>query len=241
MRPRRGHAPIAGHVSDDDLDDLAAHAEEHGNPVISLVALLRQRLSAAGHDDAAAWLRRGLTSQDFVDTALMLCARHHGADPPPPRWPSTLDGASWSKTPGRDQRRAFGRRAGLALTTTHDHTRPRCHLRRGRRRSRPFPRAGPLHRRHDHHRDRLVARLIAPRGPRSRSLAVCCTQGGRRRHGRVCPAATKMSYHCGRDSGMSDPAAEPITRCGFVVPSTTCMLAGWRVIHATAIADGVTP
>lgn len=62
-------------VSDADMIDLADEFEVHGNPVIALVTLLRQRLRAAGHDDAATWLHRGLTSQDVIDTALMVCAR----------------------------------------------------------------------------------------------------------------------------------------------------------------------
>ena len=52
---------------------LAAAAEAGGNPVIPLVALLRERLAPS--TEAARWLHRGLTSQDVVDTALMLCVR----------------------------------------------------------------------------------------------------------------------------------------------------------------------
>ncbi len=50
---------------------LAVAAEADGNPVIGLVALLRER--SAGQ--TARWLHRGLTSQDVIDTALMLCLR----------------------------------------------------------------------------------------------------------------------------------------------------------------------
>ncbi|MEO8262988.1 MAG: lyase family protein [Pseudolysinimonas sp.] len=46
-------------------------ARADGNPVIPLLALLRSRLS----DDDAAWLHRGATSQDALDTALVLMAR----------------------------------------------------------------------------------------------------------------------------------------------------------------------
>ena len=45
---------------------LAGRAEAGGNPVIGLVALLRERLPA----EPARWLHRGLTSQDVVDTGL---------------------------------------------------------------------------------------------------------------------------------------------------------------------------
>ncbi|MCM4079785.1 lyase family protein [Paractinoplanes hotanensis] len=60
----------------DDLADLAAAAEEGGNPVIPLLALLRSRL---GDDPRAASLHRGLTSQDVLDTALVLCLRDAAA------------------------------------------------------------------------------------------------------------------------------------------------------------------
>ncbi|WP_436698577.1 lyase family protein [Nocardioides sp. BYT-33-1] len=55
---------------DVDLPALAAASEAAGNPVVPLVALLRD---AAG--DAAGAVHRGLTSQDVVDTALVLLAR----------------------------------------------------------------------------------------------------------------------------------------------------------------------
>ena len=50
--------------------DLALAARDGGNPVIPLIAELK-RLSP----DAAAWVHRGATSQDILDTALMLLAR----------------------------------------------------------------------------------------------------------------------------------------------------------------------
>ena len=46
-------------------------ADADGNPVTGLVALLRQRTP----EPTARWLHRGLTSQDVIDTALMLCVR----------------------------------------------------------------------------------------------------------------------------------------------------------------------
>ncbi|WP_458319869.1 lyase family protein [Mycolicibacterium brisbanense] len=54
-----------------DLEEIAAGAERDGNPVTGLVALLRSRASV----ETARWLHRGLTSQDVLDTALMLCLR----------------------------------------------------------------------------------------------------------------------------------------------------------------------
>jgi 3-carboxy-cis,cis-muconate cycloisomerase len=53
------------------VEQLAVAAEHGGNPAIPLAALLRDRASGA----TAAWLHRGLTSQDVVDTAVLLCAR----------------------------------------------------------------------------------------------------------------------------------------------------------------------
>ncbi|NGO70982.1 3-carboxy-cis,cis-muconate cycloisomerase [Streptomyces boncukensis] len=55
-----------------DLRGLALRAHEGGNPVIPLVADLG---AAVGDDEAAAWVHRGATSQDILDTALMLVAR----------------------------------------------------------------------------------------------------------------------------------------------------------------------
>jgi 3-carboxy-cis,cis-muconate cycloisomerase len=66
-------AGLAGLVSDEDAAGVALDAEASGNPVVPLVALLRELLG--GSTDASRWLHRGLTSQDVVDTALMLGAR----------------------------------------------------------------------------------------------------------------------------------------------------------------------
>jgi 3-carboxy-cis,cis-muconate cycloisomerase len=66
-----GHE-LTGLVTTGDLAHLTRAAAEGGNPVIPLVALLRERVPDA---DTARWLHRGLTSQDVLDTALMLLAR----------------------------------------------------------------------------------------------------------------------------------------------------------------------
>ena len=55
-----------------DVEALVAGAEAAGNPVVPFVAALRHQVDDAG---AAAQLHRGLTSQDVLDTALMLLAR----------------------------------------------------------------------------------------------------------------------------------------------------------------------
>ncbi|MDX1876036.1 lyase family protein [Mycolicibacterium sp. 120266] len=62
-------------LSEDDIAAIATQSESGGNPVIPLVDTLRARLRAAGDEDAARWMHRGLTSQDIMDTALMLTAR----------------------------------------------------------------------------------------------------------------------------------------------------------------------
>lgn len=54
-----------------DLAALAADGENAGNPAVALVSLLRSRVP----EPAATWLHRGLTSQDVLDTVLMLCAQ----------------------------------------------------------------------------------------------------------------------------------------------------------------------
>lgn len=51
-----------------DLAALAEGSEAGGNPVMGLVALLRERTGCR-------WVHRGMTSQDVVDTALVLCLR----------------------------------------------------------------------------------------------------------------------------------------------------------------------
>ncbi|MFH5227953.1 lyase family protein [Antrihabitans spumae] len=55
-----------------DLDQLVVDAEAAGNPVVALVAGLR---AAVADPAAAALVHRGLTSQDVLDTALILLAR----------------------------------------------------------------------------------------------------------------------------------------------------------------------
>jgi 3-carboxy-cis,cis-muconate cycloisomerase len=58
-------------VSGRDCEPLAVIAEDGGNPVIGLVDLLRRRALPA----VAPWIHRGLTSQDVLDTGLMLAMR----------------------------------------------------------------------------------------------------------------------------------------------------------------------
>lgn len=61
-----------GDVTDHDLGPIAAGVEAGGNPVIPMLAALR---AAVGPETrAAAVVHRGLTSQDVLDSALMLLA-----------------------------------------------------------------------------------------------------------------------------------------------------------------------
>jgi 3-carboxy-cis,cis-muconate cycloisomerase len=67
-------ADLDGQVTSDLLERLAREAESGGNPVLPLVSGLRAGLQRTS-PEAARWVHRGLTSQDVVDSALMLCAR----------------------------------------------------------------------------------------------------------------------------------------------------------------------
>ncbi|OBH55381.1 lyase family protein [Mycobacterium sp. E2479] len=58
-------------VTHNDGESIAVSAEGGGNPVIPLVKLLRQRAESG----IAPWIHRGLTSQDVLDTSLMLAVR----------------------------------------------------------------------------------------------------------------------------------------------------------------------
>ncbi|BCZ25234.1 lyase family protein [Mycobacterium senriense] len=58
-------------VTRTDCESLAVTAEDGGNPVIPLVKLLRKRAEPG----IAPWIHRGLTSQDVLDTSLMLAVR----------------------------------------------------------------------------------------------------------------------------------------------------------------------
>ncbi|OPX14870.1 lyase family protein [Gordonia sp. i37] len=71
VAPAEAAADLRPLVGADDLTTIAVDAEADGNPVSGLVSLLRSRTG----DTAARWLHRGLTSQDTLDTALMMCVR----------------------------------------------------------------------------------------------------------------------------------------------------------------------
>ena len=71
VAPPSASADLTALVDTGDAAAIAAGAERDGNPVTGVVKLLRGRAP----DDAARWLHRGLTSQDVLDTALLLCLR----------------------------------------------------------------------------------------------------------------------------------------------------------------------
>jgi 3-carboxy-cis,cis-muconate cycloisomerase len=77
---RHGVAPpeaaddLNGLITADDVPMVAAGAEAGGNPLIPLLKLLRKRLESR-NQVAAKWLHKGLTSQDVIDTGLVLCLR----------------------------------------------------------------------------------------------------------------------------------------------------------------------
>ena len=64
-------ADLSSLVDQGDVQALAVAAENSGNPIVGLVELLRERAKPP----YASWIHRGLTSQDVVDTALMLGVR----------------------------------------------------------------------------------------------------------------------------------------------------------------------
>lgn len=59
------------------VEEIAAQSPGGGNPVIPMLAAVRYALAEAGESDAA--LHRGATSQDILDTALMLVCRDAAA------------------------------------------------------------------------------------------------------------------------------------------------------------------
>lgn len=62
---------LSDHVSDYDCERVAIAAECTGSPIVALVSLLRRVAPEA----ARPWVHRGLTSQDVIDTAMMLASR----------------------------------------------------------------------------------------------------------------------------------------------------------------------
>ena len=74
IAPTDARVDLSGLVEDYHEEWLVEETEAGGNPAGALVGLLRSALEDE-RPSAAAWLHRGLTSQDVVDTALMLLAQ----------------------------------------------------------------------------------------------------------------------------------------------------------------------
>jgi 3-carboxy-cis,cis-muconate cycloisomerase len=75
--PSQPAAAIAAACADleIDIDALGRDSVSSGNPVVPLVRLI----SAAVSDQARPWVHYGATSQDIIDTALMLMSKRSGA------------------------------------------------------------------------------------------------------------------------------------------------------------------
>src|SRR6478752_5182178 len=63
--------PELAAMTNEELARLSAAAEAGGKPVIPLLGVMRTRLEPSA-PDLARWLHKGLTSQDALDTALIL-------------------------------------------------------------------------------------------------------------------------------------------------------------------------
>ncbi|MEW9518280.1 3-carboxy-cis,cis-muconate cycloisomerase [Streptomyces tubercidicus] len=70
LAPATAATAVAEAVTDHDIHSLARRARSGGNPVVPLVA----DLTAAVGPEAAPYVHRGATSQDILDTAMMLVA-----------------------------------------------------------------------------------------------------------------------------------------------------------------------
>jgi 3-carboxy-cis,cis-muconate cycloisomerase len=71
IAPAAAAVDLGSLIGPDEVAEVAESAETVGNPVVGMLGVLRERLDSPARE----WLHRGLTSQDVVDTALMLCAR----------------------------------------------------------------------------------------------------------------------------------------------------------------------
>jgi 3-carboxy-cis,cis-muconate cycloisomerase len=74
IAPAEARVDLSGLVQPYHEEYLVEEVDAGGNPVIGLVSLLRSALEDE-EPVAARWLHRGLTSQDVLDTALMLMAQ----------------------------------------------------------------------------------------------------------------------------------------------------------------------
>lgn len=74
IAPEQARRDLTSLVTSADVTLVASRAEASGNPLVPLLTLLRER-GGRPVTEPGRWVHRGLTSQDVVDTALVLGAR----------------------------------------------------------------------------------------------------------------------------------------------------------------------
>lgn len=74
IAPAQARRDLTSLVTSADVTLVASRAEASGNPLVPLLTLLRER-GGRPVTEPGRWVHRGLTSQDVVDTALVLGAR----------------------------------------------------------------------------------------------------------------------------------------------------------------------
>jgi 3-carboxy-cis,cis-muconate cycloisomerase len=74
IAPADARDDLIGLIGPEDVPTVAGDAEPGGTPVLPMLGLLRSRL-ADRNPQAVRWLHRGLTSQDVLDTAMVLLLR----------------------------------------------------------------------------------------------------------------------------------------------------------------------
>ena len=74
IAPAGARRDLTSLVTSADVTLVASRAEASGNPLVPLLTLLRER-GGRPVTEPGRWIHRGLTSQDVVDTALVLGAR----------------------------------------------------------------------------------------------------------------------------------------------------------------------
>ena len=74
VAPKSAALDLTGLSAELDPAAITDAAEDGGNPVIPFLAAVREQLGTE-HPDTTQWMHRGLTSQDTLDTALILCTK----------------------------------------------------------------------------------------------------------------------------------------------------------------------
>ena len=155
-----------------DRPNSAARAVAGGNPVIPLVRAMRAAVDGAGRAEAAAAVHLGATSQDILDTALMLVAqprrsasslrRRRRRRRRAPHWPARTATPHGRAHPAAAGRAHDVRRRGRGVGRGARPRRGAAAARRG-----PRCRCSSAGRRHAGRAASARARPCAPRSPRS--------------------------------------------------------------------------